>query len=119
MGAESGSGTRRCGRTMGTTPVPALPALPLGGGEFVRPRHAQRAAHGPGAARRRPSAMSGLRRIDLRASAPFFALHAAMLLAFWTGVSWTAVAICALTYLARMFAITAGFHRYFAHRTYK
>ena len=50
---------------------------------------------------------------------PFFAIHLAVLAAFWTGVSWTAFYVCAAAYLVRMFSITAGFHRYFSHRTYK
>ncbi len=37
----------------------------------------------------------------------------------WTGVSWIAVLVCALLYFVRMFAITAGFHRYFSHHSFK
>lgn len=51
--------------------------------------------------------------------ARFIALHLACLAAIWTGVSWQAVVICAALYALRMFAVTAGYHRYFAHRTYK
>jgi stearoyl-CoA desaturase (Delta-9 desaturase) len=59
------------------------------------------------------------RRVDYAASVPFFAIHLATLLAFWTGVSWAAFAVCCLTYAVRMFGITAGFHRYFSHRSFK
>jgi len=52
-------------------------------------------------------------------STPFLMLHAACFLAFWCGVSSVAVAVCVAMYAARMFAISAGFHRYFAHRTFK
>jgi stearoyl-CoA desaturase (delta-9 desaturase) len=45
--------------------------------------------------------------------------NAAIVLAFVVGVSWVAVAACVAFYLIRMFAITAGYHRYFAHRSYK
>ena len=38
---------------------------------------------------------------------------------FWTGVSWSAIVFCATTYAVRMFAITGGYHRYFAHRSYR
>ena len=49
----------------------------------------------------------------------FWAVHAATLLAFWTGVSPVAVGVCIFLYVVRMFAITGGYHRYFSHRTYK
>lgn len=58
-------------------------------------------------------------KINLAASTGFFLVHAACLLAFWTGVSWTAVVACIVLYYVRMFGITGGYHRYFAHRTYK
>jgi stearoyl-CoA desaturase (Delta-9 desaturase) len=49
----------------------------------------------------------------------FFLMHAACLLAIRAGVSVVAVAVCLALYVVRMFAITAGFHRLFAHRTYR
>jgi stearoyl-CoA desaturase (delta-9 desaturase) len=49
----------------------------------------------------------------------FLLLHLACLLAFWTGVSAAAVAVCLSLYVVRMFAITAGFHRLFSHRSYR
>jgi stearoyl-CoA desaturase (delta-9 desaturase) len=49
----------------------------------------------------------------------FLFLHLACLLAFWTGVSTAAVAVCLALYVVRMFAITAGFHRLFSHRSYR
>ncbi|MGE3802294.1 MAG: acyl-CoA desaturase [Candidatus Kapaibacterium sp.] len=49
----------------------------------------------------------------------FIFIHLGCLLVIWAGASWTAVALCALLYAARMFSITAFYHRYFAHRTYK
>lgn len=53
-------------------------------------------------------------------SAPFFAIHlgavAVVALAHW---SWHAWAIVAGSYVLRMFGVTAGYHRYFSHRTYK
>ncbi len=36
-----------------------------------------------------------------------------------TSLTWTAVALFIATYSLRTFGLTAGFHRYFAHRTYK
>jgi stearoyl-CoA desaturase (delta-9 desaturase) len=46
-------------------------------------------------------------------------MHVACLLVIWTGVSLVAVVICLALYVVRMFAITAGFHRLLAHRTYR
>lgn len=49
----------------------------------------------------------------------FLLMHAACLLVIWAGVSWVAVITCSILYIARMFGITAGYHRYFAHRSFK
>ena len=49
----------------------------------------------------------------------FALLQLSILLVFTTHFSWTGVAVCALTYAVRMFAITAFFHRYFSHRTFR
>jgi stearoyl-CoA desaturase (Delta-9 desaturase) len=51
-------------------------------------------------------------------SAAFVAVHAGCLAAIWSGVSWHAIAIGIVLYWLRMFAITAGYHRYFSHRAY-
>jgi stearoyl-CoA desaturase (delta-9 desaturase) len=53
------------------------------------------------------------------AGAAFWAVHAACLLAFYTGVSWSAFAVCLALFWLRMFGVTAGYHRYFSHRSYK
>ena len=52
-------------------------------------------------------------------SLPFLGVHAACLAAFWTGVSVRALMLCFALYVIRMSAITAGYHRYFAHRSYR
>jgi len=49
---------------------------------------------------------------------PFLLVHAGCVATIWTGVSWQAVAICVALYGLRMFAIGAGYHRYFSHRAY-
>ena len=49
---------------------------------------------------------------------PFVILHLGCFAAFWTGWSWTSVAIAAGLYFIRMFAVTGFFHRYFSHRTF-
>jgi stearoyl-CoA desaturase (delta-9 desaturase) len=52
-------------------------------------------------------------------AAPFVAFHLALLAAFFVPVTATALVLCATAYLLRMFGITAGYHRYFAHRAFK
>jgi stearoyl-CoA desaturase (Delta-9 desaturase) len=58
-------------------------------------------------------------RVNIRSSVPFFLLQLLPLLAFVTGVTTTALALLMVTFFARMLFITAGYHRYFAHRSYK
>lgn len=55
----------------------------------------------------------------LMASSPIFVMHVLALGAFFTGFSWTALVVLLLTYVVRVFALTAGFHRYFSHRSFK
>jgi stearoyl-CoA desaturase (delta-9 desaturase) len=50
---------------------------------------------------------------------PFIFIHLACFAVIWVGVSTTAVIVCILSYLIRMFAITAFYHRYFSHKTFK
>ena len=50
---------------------------------------------------------------------PFILVHLACFLAFWSGVSTRALVLCIVLYVVRMFGITAGFHRYFSHRSYR
>jgi stearoyl-CoA desaturase (Delta-9 desaturase) len=50
---------------------------------------------------------------------PFVLVHLACIAAFWTGVTSQAVAICLVLYWLRIFAIGAGYHRYFSHRAYR
>lgn len=52
-------------------------------------------------------------------SIPFVGLHLACLAVLFTGVDATALLLCGAFYVLRMFGITAGYHRYFAHRSYK
>jgi len=58
-------------------------------------------------------------RVNVGSSVPFFLLHLLPLLAFVTGVTTTAVVLLLATFFGRLFFITAGYHRYFAHRSYK
>ncbi len=50
---------------------------------------------------------------------PFLGVHAACLAVLWTGVSPVAFAVGTLTLLTRMFGLTAGYHRYFCHRSFR
>jgi stearoyl-CoA desaturase (delta-9 desaturase) len=49
---------------------------------------------------------------------PFVLVHLSCLAVFWTGITWQAVALCVGLYVLRIFAIGAGYHRYFSHRAY-
>jgi stearoyl-CoA desaturase (delta-9 desaturase) len=49
----------------------------------------------------------------------YWTIHAACLLVFVTGVSSLDLALCVGFFYLRLFGITAGYHRYFAHRAYK
>jgi stearoyl-CoA desaturase (delta-9 desaturase) len=49
----------------------------------------------------------------------YWGIHVACLAAILTGVSAGDLILLAVTFLVRMFAITGGYHRYFAHRTYR
>lgn len=57
--------------------------------------------------------------ITLIESSPLVFMHLACIGLFWVGFSWTALAVCAATYAIRVFALTAGYHRYFSHNSFK
>lgn len=57
--------------------------------------------------------------IDWPRVIPFILLHLVCAFALITGVSWTAIIIGLVSYFIRMFAITAFYHRYFSHKTFK
>lgn len=59
------------------------------------------------------------KRVDWLRILPFIGLHLACLAVFLVGWSWTALVVFALSYLVRMFAITAFYHRYFSHRSFR
>jgi stearoyl-CoA desaturase (delta-9 desaturase) len=59
-------------------------------------------------------------RIDWFASSPFIAIHLVALATPWLAPpTFGLVGLAAGAYVVRMFAITAGYHRYFAHRAYR
>ena len=57
--------------------------------------------------------------IDWYRIVPFIGIHLACALVIVVGFSWTAFVVCLASYLLRMFAITAFYHRYFSHKTFK
>ncbi|MGE0712395.1 MAG: acyl-CoA desaturase [Planctomycetota bacterium] len=48
----------------------------------------------------------------------YLLIHLLCLSALWVPFSWDCLAVCAGAYAFRILGITAGFHRYFAHRSY-
>jgi stearoyl-CoA desaturase (delta-9 desaturase) len=52
-------------------------------------------------------------------NALFVAMHLSLLFVFVVPLSWKVAALAVGGYGLRMWAITGGYHRYFAHRTYK
>jgi stearoyl-CoA desaturase (delta-9 desaturase) len=50
---------------------------------------------------------------------PFTLAHLACFAAFWTGITFQALVMCLVLYWLRIFAIGAGYHRYFSHRAYR
>lgn len=49
---------------------------------------------------------------------PFVLVHLACFGALWSGISFSAIILCVTLYWLRIFAIGAGYHRYFSHRAY-
>jgi stearoyl-CoA desaturase (delta-9 desaturase) len=62
---------------------------------------------------------STITKTSVGTSVPFWLVHLACFLAFFVDFSWSAVAVCAALFWLRMFGITAGYHRYFSHRSFK
>ena len=57
--------------------------------------------------------------VNWPASIPFLLVHLLPLLAIFTGITSTALILFAVTYFGRMWLVTAGYHRYFSHRSYR
>src|SRR5260370_7117221 len=58
-------------------------------------------------------------RISLILSLPFALIHLASLLIFFTPFHWYYLVTCLALLVVRMFFVTAGYHRYFSHRSFK
>ncbi len=50
---------------------------------------------------------------------PFILAHISLVAIFWTGISWWSFGLAVLFYVVRMWGVTAGYHRYFSHRTFR
>ena len=50
---------------------------------------------------------------------PFLSIHVMCVWAFYTGIRPEWVLLAVGSYYVRMFGVTAGYHRYFSHRSYK
>jgi stearoyl-CoA desaturase (delta-9 desaturase) len=49
----------------------------------------------------------------------FITIHLGCLLVIWAGFSWFALGVALTLYAIRMFGLTAGYHRYFSHRSFR
>ena len=58
-------------------------------------------------------------RVDWVRCLPFFLLHLSAFAVIWVGWSPVALLVAIGLYFIRMFAITAFYHRYFSHRTFR
>jgi stearoyl-CoA desaturase (delta-9 desaturase) len=55
-----------------------------------------------------------------RLTIPYWSIHVAAVVGVAiTGLSWRGLALAVALYLPRMFFVTAGYHRYFSHRSFK
>ncbi len=59
------------------------------------------------------------RRQETLSAAIYWTIHASCLFAFWTQVGPLEITLCLGLFWLRLFGITGGYHRYFAHKTFK
>jgi len=58
-------------------------------------------------------------RVNWVSSIPFFLVHVLCLTVIFTGFTWTAVILFAAMYFGRAFFVTAAYHRYFSHKSFR
>ena len=58
-------------------------------------------------------------RISMLHTLPFALIHLAVLGVFFVKFHWSYLIACLALYYGRMFFVTAGYHRYFSHRSFK
>ncbi len=66
-----------------------------------------------------PVTLENRRRPIIKQEIAFTIIHLLPLAAIWTGATLFDWMLCIALYLFRMFWITGGYHRYFAHKSYK
>jgi len=66
-----------------------------------------------------PRSPAAARTIDWIGLIPYAAMHLGCLAVIWVGWSPVAVGVAVSLYFIRMFAVTAFYHRYFSHRTFR
>ena len=71
------------------------------------------------AASPRPATSAAPETVAWSRTVPFIMMHLACLPVLWCGASKLALGLCLFNYVLRMFGITAGYHRYFSHRSFK
>jgi len=59
------------------------------------------------------------RKINFVKSFAFILIHFSPILVFFVTFRWEYLLLCVASFYLRMFGITAGYHRYFSHRSYK
>ncbi len=60
-----------------------------------------------------------LDKIDWLQAFPFILIHILCFAVIWVGFSWIAIGTGLVLYFPRMFGLTAGYHRYFSHRSFE
>src|SRR5580704_5722536 len=79
-----------------------------------------RGARLPSGAMSTSPVLDSSRSISLGRWIPFFAVHVAAVIGVVAlGWSWRGLALAVALYYVRMFWVTAGYHRYFSHRTFR
>lgn len=66
-----------------------------------------------------PGKYHGISRSLMPAFIAFILVHVACFGAIWSGITGSALLLMGLSFLIRMFGVTAGYHRYFSHRTFQ
>lgn len=63
--------------------------------------------------------LKSLKNVNWIEALPFFAMHAGLIVMFFVEFSWFWIGFAIFYYAIRMFGLTAGYHRYFAHKSFK
>jgi stearoyl-CoA desaturase (delta-9 desaturase) len=59
------------------------------------------------------------RKVSFWRTLPFLSVHLVCVAAFFVGFRWSYLVLCLVMYYVGMFFVTAGYHRYFSHRSFK